>query len=234
VKRAHLGLCLVVATGVATLTVRSPVRSPVPRLVVAEAKAEGKKAPTLDELFAQFSRSPGVYARFDEERQIALLAVPMKSSGTVHFDRKQGLVRHTQKPKRQSVRLLGDTLTVWDGTKVQTVHLENPTLRAFSEAFVRLLSADKAGLERDFTIQFTSSADQTWTVTLTPKNEALKKVLRSLEMTGRGSAQGQGAEVSKLVIREASGDSSTMTFSEIDVAHTYASDDAAFAVPPKP
>jgi hypothetical protein len=187
-----------------------------------------KRAPTLEDLFGLFASSPGVFAHFEEERQIALLAVPMRSSGTVHFDRKQGLVRHTLKPKRQSVRLLGDTLTVWDGAKVQVVHLENPTLRAFSEAFIKVLSADKAGLDRDFAIQFTSDKDQAWTVTLAPKAEALRKVLRALEIHGKA------AEVSTIVIRETSGDTSTMRFSAVEVSHTYAADDPVFAVPPKP
>ncbi len=108
---------------------------------------------SVDSLFAVLARSPGFFARFHEEKQVALLVLPLKSDGTLHFDRQRGLARHTLSPQKQSVLLSGSTLTMWDGTKTETVSLQSSApLRALAEAFSLMLAADRAALERSFSL----------------------------------------------------------------------------------
>jgi Outer membrane lipoprotein carrier protein LolA len=229
-KAFFIGTCLsALGTTLSAPMHASPVTAaPVSLVASATAKPSADSVQSANDLFALMAKSPGVFARFEEERRIALLAAPMRSSGTLHFDRKNGLVRHTEKPKKQSLRLQGSNLTIWDGSKLETVSLQNPTLRAFAEAFVRFLASDRSGLEKDFQIGFAKSGADAWKLTLVPKAEALKGILQSLEVTGRMQV------ASKLVVLEASGDSSTLTFSEVDTDRRYAEEDPVFAVPPKP
>src|ERR1700735_1754322 len=125
-RRTRLGRALGVLAGAA--------------LTIAGLRTEARAAaPTtidsVDSLFSVLARSPGFFAHFHEEKQIALLVLPLKSDGTIHFDRQHGLVRHTLSPQKRSVLLSGSTLSIWDGSKTETVSLQSSApLRALAEA----------------------------------------------------------------------------------------------------
>ena len=88
---------------------------------------------TLDVLFTSMARSPGLFARFHEEKQIALLVTPLQNDGTIHFERQHGLARHTLSPRKQSLLLSRGTLSMWDGQKTETLSLQgSPSLRSRS------------------------------------------------------------------------------------------------------
>jgi len=131
---------------------------------------------SLDALFALLARSPGLFARFHEEKQIALLVLPIKSDGTLHFDRRHGLAKHTLSPRKQSVLLSGSALTMWDGSRTETVPLQSSApLRALAEAFSLMLAADRAGLEKSFSLGFRSDG-HAWQLALVPTDPELKKL----------------------------------------------------------
>jgi hypothetical protein len=185
-------------------------------------------APPLDVLFTAFAKSPGLYAKFHEEKQIALLVAPLKSDGTVHFDPKKGLARHTTSPSKRSLLLGGGTLTVWDGLKTEIIQLSSqPSLRAFAEAFTMFLAADRAGLERTFKLEFTGDPRAAWRLRLAPLSAQLKKIVAEMEVVGQGTA------LTTLRVSEASGDASTTSFSEVDAGKQYTPAEAAtvFRVP---
>jgi hypothetical protein len=184
---------------------------------------------SLDSLFAMLARSPGFFARFHEEKQIALLVAPLKNDGTIHFDRERGLARHTLTPQKQSVLLSGSTLTLWDGTKTETVPLQSSApLRALAQSFSLLLAADRAGLEKSFSLGFQTTSGQGWHLTLAPLAADLKKLVTQVEVTGEGRTP------KTLIVREASGDASTTTLSDVDMSRRYTASEAAalFKVPP--
>ena len=185
----------------------------------------------LDVLFATVAKSPGLVARFHEEKQIALLVAPLKSDGTVHFDRAKGLARHTLTPSKRSILLAGGTLTIWDGTKAETIALSSqPGLRAFAEAFTMFLAADRAGLEKTFKLDFTGDPQASWKLKLVPLSPQLKKMVTEMEVAG------QGIVLSTLRVVEASGDIGVTTFSDVDTSKQYTPAEAAatFRAPPAP
>ncbi|MSP26855.1 MAG: outer membrane lipoprotein carrier protein LolA [Myxococcales bacterium] len=196
----------------------------------AETKAtpQAPKIDSLDTLFAEFIRSPGLYARFHEEKQIALLVSPITNDGTIHFDKTHGLARHTTAPRRESVLLSRGALTLWDGQKTETIALRrSATLRALAEAFSLMLAADRAGLERNFTLSLQPRALGEWTLTLAPLAPDLRRMVVGIEVAG------QGATPKMLRVREASGDVSTTTFTDVDPNRRYSQEQAAaiFKVP---
>jgi hypothetical protein len=202
----------------------------------AESPAAASPAPpgagaaidSIDSLFAMLARSPGFFARFHEEKQIALLVAPLKNDGTIHFDRERGLARHTLAPQKQSVLLSGSTLTLWDGTKTETVPLQSSApLRALAQSFSLLLAADRAGLEKSFSLRFETSGPA-WHLTLAPLAADLKKLVTQVEVSGEGRTP------RTLIVREASGDASTTTLSDVDMGRRYTPSEAAalFKVPP--
>jgi hypothetical protein len=183
---------------------------------------------SLDGLFATMARSPGLLARFHEEKSIALLVQPLRSDGTLHFDKKRGLARHTLSPKKQSVLRSGSTLTLWDGAKVETVPLQSSApLRALAEAFSLLLAADRAGLEKSFSLGFHADG-KAWRLSLVPTNADLLKIVLAIDLAGEDRTP------RTLTVHEASGDVGTTTLLDVDLDKQYTEREAAavFRVPP--
>ena len=202
------------------------------RALAANTEPDGStspSAPPVDMLMREFANSPGLFARFHDEKQIALLTLPIVSDGTIHFAPQKGLARHTLKPTKQSVHLSGTTLTFWDGKKAESVSLKSsPALRAFADAFGMLLGADRAGLEKNFELVVYGDPKKTWRLRLVPKLADLGKILKEIDV------RGDGVTVTTLTVREASGDASTSTFSEVNPKKVYteAELNSIFKAPP--
>ncbi len=205
-------------------------KEPAATAAATTAIAPAARIDSVDALFSLLARSPGLFAHFHEEKRIALLVAPLKSDGTIHFDRHHGLARHTLSPQRQSVLLSGATLTIWDGEKTEAVPLQSSApLRALAEAFSLLLAADRAGLEKSFTLAFRTDAAG-WRLALIPTLADLKKLVSEVDVAG------EALTPKTLVVREASGDESTTTLTDVDLAKRYSDGEAAgiFRAPPAP
>ena len=70
--------------------------------VPAPSSARAEVTITRAELLERFRKVPGLYARFREEKRMALLAQPLVNEGTLHFHRGK-LARHTKRPVKSSV-----------------------------------------------------------------------------------------------------------------------------------
>ncbi|MEM9195672.1 MAG: outer membrane lipoprotein carrier protein LolA, partial [Myxococcota bacterium] len=78
--------------------------------------AEGQdETLSLDRLLEGFSEMPGLSARFREEKRIALLAVPLRSEGEIHFAPPGKLLRRVNQPTESAALIEGDTLTLVSG-----------------------------------------------------------------------------------------------------------------------
>jgi outer membrane lipoprotein-sorting protein len=188
-------------------------------------------APSLDALLERFAKSPGLQASFTEEKQIALLAVPLKSEGVVHFAPKRGLVRHATKPSRESVLVNDKEVVYWNGKAVQRIPFaSSPVVGALARAFALLLAADRNGLEKDFVLSFRPiEPSGSYRVVLEPKGADLKKIISAIEL------EGHGIDLSLLRVREKNGDVATTHFASVDTAKKYtdAELDRVFKVPPE-
>lgn len=196
---------------------------------VAPALAPASSA-ELDVLFTALGKSPGLFAKFREQKRIALLSAPLKSEGTVHFDRTHGLAKHARTPSPKSVVLTPTALSMWDGKKVENVSLATaPGLRAFADGFRMILAADRPGLEKNFEMHFFGDPNAKWQLTLTPRDPGLKKAVSAIELSG------SKIELSSLIVKEANGDVTTTEFYDLDTAKKYSEADAKnlFRVPPK-
>lgn len=191
--------------------------------------AQSDAPPTVDALFALLSRSPGLFARFHEEKKITLLVAPLVSDGTLHFDRGRGLARHTLSPRRQSVLVTATTLSFWDGKSVETVPLASSApLRALADTLRMILAADRAGLEGRFQLAYGVDPSGTWKLGLVPRTNELASLVSSIDVTGRGRL------LQSLRVAEARGDVSTTTFTDVDPDRRYSDAEAraVFVVPP--
>jgi outer membrane lipoprotein-sorting protein len=203
----------------------------------AKAAPKGGAAPAgadaavdLDSLLARFAKSPGLYARYREEKHMAMLDAPLVNEGTIHFAPPGKLARHTERPIASTLLIDGNRLQFGDAEGKQSMDLAtNPVARLFVDSFVMLLAGNRAGLEKYFGIHFAAAGHGAWQLSLTPKVAPMDKVIKEL------SLRGQGLIIREMEMRESSGDWTRTTFSDVDVNHTYSAAEEArvFRMPKK-
>ena len=111
------------------------------------AKAAAKAPADIDALLAGLSKAPGLYARFREEKHITLLV----SEGSIYFTPPARFARHTEKPIASVMVIDGNQLQFGNADGQESMNLgTNPVARLFADAFVMLLSGNRAGLEKIF------------------------------------------------------------------------------------
>lgn len=188
----------------------------------ARAASPAKTAPpvaagvSLEELLGRFRRAPGLFARFTEEKHLAMLDSPIVTKGTIHFVPPRRLARRAESPIASTLIIDGDKLQMGDGGGGQELDLgTNPVARMFVDSFVKLLAGDKAGLERIFKIQLSPRPKDGWQMVLVPRLAPMDKLIKDL------TVRGEGLMVRELDVRESNGDWTHTTFSEVDVNRRY-------------
>lgn len=172
-------------------------------------KADARHPPTedgrgaLEALFASLAAQGERVAGFVERRHSALFRQPVELKGTLRFVPPALLERDVASPRRESVRIDGEQVTVrtWgeDG-KTQTHRLAlaaQPQLAALADALRAILAGDFAALERRFVVRLTQPPPR-WSVELAPREEPTP--VASIRLAGAAR------EVERLEIVEASGD----------------------------
>lgn len=181
-----------------------------------EARAD-KKELTVEALLSRFAQSPGLYARFREEKRMAVLDAPLVSEGTVHFARPGRLARHTLKPKRSTVLIEQGRLRFGDESGSHEVDLKsNPVLRQFVESLLRLFEGDIEALREVYTLEFKAQGERDgWRLSMKPKSEQLARIIERIEL------QGEGIALLLMKVVEAGGDEATTTFSDVNPSKKY-------------
>jgi outer membrane lipoprotein-sorting protein len=203
---------------------------------VKPAPAAAEKAPAdIDALLAGLAKAPGLYARFREEKHLTLLQQPLVSEGSLYFTPPARFARHTEKPIASTMIIDGNQLQFGSADGQESMNLgTNPVARLFADAFVMLLSGNRAGLEKIFKMQLTpkaggapgASAD--WKLLLTPRVAPMDKLIKEMELRGRG------LNLNELDVREASGDWTRTSFSAVDLNRRYTpAEQAKFFTLPK-
>jgi hypothetical protein len=181
--------------------------------VVADPAARAGDAPPANLISGEPARGAAVdpvlanlkverlSCKFTEEKRVALLARPLKSTGTLHFERSKGIARTTLTPKPQQVVLTTTSLRIRTGNRTEEIPLDkSKDLKAFALIFPTLLRGDRAELERAFEIGLYGSGNDWWAIAFTPKAGSLRALVRSVVVFGRKR------EVVSFRVTEASGD----------------------------
>lgn len=147
---------------------------------------------------------------FSEEKRVALLARPLKSTGTIYFERDRGIARSTLTPKVQHVVLTRTTLRIKTDKKSEEIPLDkSKDLKAFALIFPTLLRGERAELEKSFAIGLHGSDKDWWALTFTPKTDSLKKLVKRVVVFGKKT------DLVSLQIVEASGDTTDTRLTDI-------------------
>jgi hypothetical protein len=159
-------------------------------------------------LFSAFAAMPGLEVRFEEEKHLSLLALPLHSRGRLYFLPPAYLTRVVEAPEPSTLTITPDRLKVDNRDGVEVIDLKsNDQVRAFITSLVHVFAGDAAALEKAYDVAFTKAATakdgelaRAWTLTLTPRARPLDQMLQSLALHGEGEA------VVRIELRDKNGD----------------------------
>jgi outer membrane lipoprotein-sorting protein len=182
----------------------APSEAPPANLLRGEARGAA-----IDPVFALF-KVDRLSCKFSEAKHIALLARPLRSTGTIYFERVRGIARTTLTPKPQQIVLTPTTLRIHTAQRTEEIPLDkSKDLKAFALIFPTLLRGDRVELERSFVVVLHGSEHDRWALDFTPRTESMKKLIKRVVVSGK-----QG-EVTGLKVIEASGDTTDTVLTEV-------------------
>ncbi|HXU00140.1 MAG TPA: outer membrane lipoprotein carrier protein LolA [Polyangia bacterium] len=214
------GAAVRVVGAILTLAALVPASAMAKSVKLAPKVAAEDKAPAdIDALLAGLAKAPGLYARFREEKHITLLQQPLVSEGSLYFTPPARFARWTEKPIKSTMIIDGNQLQFGSADGQESMNLgTNPVARLFADAFVMLLSGNRAGLEKIFKMQLSpkpGGSTGEWKLVLTPRVAPMDKLIKDLELRGRG------LNLNELDVRESSGDWTRTSFSDVDLNRRY-------------
>ena len=163
---------------------------------------------TLDTLMQALARHPANRATFVETKTLAMLDAPIESSGELRFAAPDFLEMRTLKPKRQTLILQANQVTLeMVGRSHQFDLRDHPDVAVLINSIRATLNGDRKALQRDYTTTLDGTA-ASWELTLSPVDAKARARVRRIQIGGR---QGQ---VQTIAVLQADGDSSLMTIHE--------------------
>ncbi|MBW2243705.1 MAG: outer membrane lipoprotein carrier protein LolA [Deltaproteobacteria bacterium] len=174
----------------------------------APGVSERKPLPTLEGVMADLAASPGLQARFIEQREAPLLEEPVETRGRMALDPPDRFSRITETPVR--------TRLVLDAGELRFEHeyeaSEDPMLaelgRRFAEELLLLLSGDLSAIQDRYEIDF-SSEGCIWQLSLVPRSAQARRYVEQLVLRGDGEV------IRSLELQEADGGGAISRFSEV-------------------
>ena len=193
-------LCLVVFAGASGGLVR--------------AQAEPFTLAALTALLAQVKAGE---ATFTERRSVAVLERTLESSGRLSFEAPDTFVRETLTPRREKLAVVGNTLTMSQGSRARTLALDAvPEAEVLVEAIRGTLTGNRATLERHFNANV-SGTPQRWALELVPRDWRLRGQVASVRVAGTLGV------VREVTVAMADGDRSVMSIEPAPAAAKAAS-----------
>ena len=159
---------------------------------------------TLDRLMATLAQNKSGRATFTETKYLSIAAQPLESSGELVFVAPDHLEKRTTSPKPEHLVVDGDMLTVERNGRRYTLALARyPELGAFIDSIRATLAGNRYALERVYQVALAGRGDD-WTLTLTPLDSRMRKVVSTITLDGTRDA------LRTVAIRQADGDRALM------------------------
>ncbi|MET3215020.1 UNVERIFIED_ORG: outer membrane lipoprotein-sorting protein [Burkholderia territorii] len=166
--------------------------------------ADAGSAWTLDRLMSTLAQHKSGRATFTETKTLSIAAQPIESSGELMFVAPDHLEKHTLSPKPEHLVVDGDMLTVERNNRKYTLALARyPELGAFIDSIRATLAGNRFALEQVYKVALSGRGDD-WTLTLTPLDSRMRKVVSTITLDGTRDV------LRSVAIRQADGDRSVM------------------------
>ena len=165
---------------------------------------------SLEMLLEQFTRTSSADARFREEKQLAVLEVPLVVEGTLSYRAPDYLKKEVRQPQHSLLEISGDSLRLETGKEQRTLSLDShPLIRVFAESYRAILSGNGATLEQHFETELAGTLED-WTLRLLPRDKQARDYIAAIIIRGSSS------HIHSTETLEASGDTTLMTITPED------------------
>ncbi len=169
-----------------------------------EIAAQSQSGFTLGQLMTMLARRQRGTVSYVETDYLAILDRPVRSSGVLVYEAPDHLEKRELTPKKESLVLDGDELTVRRGGRTYRMELSSyPQVAPLVDAIRDTLAGDEAGLERAFKVGF-SGTKEDWKLRLVPLERDVARKVRNVRITGTGD------EIQSVEILQVGGDRSVM------------------------
>ena len=163
----------------------------------------------IDQLMFGLAQTRSAQARFVEKKSIAMLELPIESSGELFYSAPDRLEKRTIKPKAENMLVEGDSLRIERGRQKYRLQLQDyPELAAFIDSIRGTLAGDRKALERSYQLSLEGGATN-WTLQLVPNDTRMQQVITHIRIAGVHN------EVRSIEIKQADGDSSQMRIEKL-------------------
>lgn len=160
---------------------------------------------TLSQLMSLLAQRQQGEVKFSETDYLQVLDQPVKSSGVLVYRAPDHLEKRTLQPRKESMILDGDELTVQRGRKTYRVQVSAyPQAAPYVDAIRDTLAGNEAGLEKVFKVGFSGTRDA-WKLELVPLDKEAARKVKRVEIEGAADV------IRSVVILQADGDRSVMT-----------------------
>ncbi|HZY19964.1 MAG TPA: LolA-related protein [Ramlibacter sp.] len=166
----------------------------------------------LDALMRLLAQTRSGEATFTEERHVQQVEQPLRSSGRLSFSAPDTFVRETLAPRRERLAVVGNELTMTQGSRTRTAQLDAlPEAAVVVEAIRGTLTGNRALLERDFAPRLQGGPER-WQLELVPREVRLRGIVAQVQVEGRQD------QVREVRITMADGDRSVMQIQPLPAA----------------
>lgn len=163
----------------------------------------------IDQLMGELAQFKGGRARFVETRHVALLDAPVVASGEMRFTPPDRLEKDTLKPRRETLVLEKNTLTVERDGRSMTWHVgSRPEAMAFIESVRSTLSGNRKALQKYYQLEL-NGGPRDWTLVLLPVNAEVQALVTRITIGGSGHV------VRRIEYQQADGDRSELVMTPI-------------------
>lgn len=181
----------------------------------ADAKSEGKassaasvpanNAALLVQLSARSKAIQSLQGHFVQQKHIAVLPVPLNSTGKFEFEQGKGVDWETLTPVRNAVHLTPTGISFEDDKgKAQNPAAQQAGVEVVAKIFMGVITGELDGLNNYFSV-VASGSEKQWKLLLTPRSANLAAYIQTIEL--------QGSEFTEqLDIAEANGDKTHIAF----------------------
>jgi hypothetical protein len=172
---------------------------------------------------ARLANVPVLRGQFEQEKHLQGFKNPLLSKGDFLLARDRGVVWTTRSPFASTLVLTKERLQIRqaDGSaRSLSDQGGSPAVSTANALLMALLSGDIEILSRQFRLQETLSADGSWTLQLVPKQGALKKIFKLIELHG-------DQHVRSVHLEEIRGDQTDIRFEQLrDAPSTLSAEEA--------
>jgi hypothetical protein len=159
---------------------------------------------TLDVLMHMLAQRGSGHATFTETKNLAMLDIPIKSSGELRFEAPDFLEMRTLEPRPQILTLRASQLSIESNGNTRRIDLVNYPYAAVLVGSIRsTLNGDSLALQHDFKVKLGGNPAH-WKLTLVPIDAGARARVKEIRISGHQ------AQVSQIEMDQADGDQSLM------------------------